>query len=72
MVAWPCSNPGILTNEQAIGDFFPRQASALSFDAEALRASLKALFYILGLLDGKIAGSGLFIRHFNPAGQVSL
>ena len=43
-VAWACSNPGILDNERAIADFLSRQASALSFDAEALRTSLKALF----------------------------
>jgi ATP-dependent helicase/nuclease subunit A len=44
MVAWACSNPGILDNEQAIADFLSRQASPLAFDAEALRISLKALF----------------------------
>ena len=44
MVAWACSNPGILDNERAISDFLSRQASPLSFDAEALRVSLKALF----------------------------
>ena len=44
MVAWACSNPGILDNELAISDFLSRQASPLSFDAKALRVSLKALF----------------------------
>jgi ATP-dependent exoDNAse (exonuclease V) beta subunit len=44
MIAWACSNPGILENEHAISDFLSRQASPLSFDAEALRISLKALF----------------------------
>ena len=44
MIAWACSNPGILDNERAIADFLSRQASPLSFDAEALRVSLKALF----------------------------
>ena len=44
MVAWACSNPGILDNERAISDFLSRQASPPSFDPEALRISLKALF----------------------------
>ena len=44
MIAWACSNPGILDNERAISDFLSRQASPFSFDAEALRISLKALF----------------------------
>jgi ATP-dependent exoDNAse (exonuclease V) beta subunit len=44
MVAWTCSNPGILDNERAKSGFLSRQASPLSFDAEALRISLKALF----------------------------
>ena len=44
MIAWAGSNPGILDNERAIADFLSRQASPLSFDAEALRTSLKALF----------------------------
>ncbi|MBE3040655.1 MAG: PD-(D/E)XK nuclease family protein [Chloroflexi bacterium] len=44
MVAWACSNPGILDNEQAISDFLARQSSPLAYDAGALRISLKALF----------------------------
>ena len=40
MVAWACSNLGILDDEPAISDFLSRQASPLSFDAEALRISL--------------------------------
>ena len=44
MVAWACSNLGILDDEPAISDFLSRQASPLAFDAETLRVSLKALF----------------------------
>ena len=44
MIAWAGSNPGILDNQRAISDFLSRQASPLSFDAEALRVSLEALF----------------------------
>ena len=38
MIAWACSNPGILDNQRTIADFLSRQASPLSFGAEALRA----------------------------------
>jgi len=44
MAAWARSNPDVLENERAIADLLSRQASPLAFDAEALRASLKALF----------------------------
>lgn len=44
IVAWNCSNPGIINDERAIAAFIARQSSSVAFDAEALRVSLKALF----------------------------
>jgi ATP-dependent exoDNAse (exonuclease V) beta subunit len=65
MIAWECSNPGILDNRRGISDFLSRQASPLSFDAEALRVSLK-----VGRIDLLIrTADGLVVMDHKLAGN---
>jgi hypothetical protein len=44
IIAWACSNPGVLDDGRAIVHLLSRQTSPLAFDPAALRASIKALF----------------------------